>query len=216
MKNIEIGNHLRSQRNFYFQSLAEISELNPLFAELFNTLKVFDFEAYKAEQRREILLNLKEWWTNPERGIVPEEELYALVFEYDNYLFEEDLEALAYGINKWDDFAVHTEEFEMGYDYDFATESEASPGISVRYFNPLAKLDAHYSLEDLDEDEGVPPPGLQDLINAYTYSGLLAIHEVFLALYKEGKLNVINMRPNFTILMGEHDAEHIHPLLIIE
>ena len=216
MQNSLIGSGLKSKRDEFVTAFKSVDNTNALFNELFAELESFDFGRFKRELTEEIQTNLKEWWTNPAKGIVASEKLQAIVFEYDYYIFVADPEAMSYGIINWQDFQPQTEELSMGYEYEFSTEFEAAPGLTLKYFSPLEKLATENLPEELKSADIYYEAGYDELIGAYTYSGLVAIHEVFVALEKQGAFKSLNTEKGFMMLIGEHDSGGVHPVLIIE
>ena len=116
MENQKIKENLTNNRDEYLNTFNSISNPDKLLKELFKDLQKFNFETYKIKLKSEIEKNLKEWWTNPKVGIKKDEGLFGILFEFDNYFYMENVEATAYGINKWEDFKVYADEFDMGYD----------------------------------------------------------------------------------------------------
>lgn len=116
--NDKISNYLKAQLDSYKSKLKATANLKPLFSELLQKLEEFDFESYKKQTENEIKTNLVDWWTNPSKGINPEEVVYSILFEYDYYLAK-NVEAHSYGIVSWEDFKLHTKSFDMGCSYEF-------------------------------------------------------------------------------------------------
>ena len=216
MRNKLIEENLRAQKESFLQSFKQLKGVNSLFIELFEDLQKFDFSSFKKQLAEEIRINLNEWWVNTDKGIIKEEKLYAVLFEYDYDIFQSEIEALSYGIGSWDDFETHTEDFDMGFNYDFSTEFEAAPGLTLKYYNPLEKLAEENLPDDLKTQDLFDQDGYHELINSYTFSGLVAIHEVFVELEKSGELNKLNRLDGFMILIGEHDSGEVYPVLIKE
>ncbi|GLR16167.1 hypothetical protein [Portibacter lacus] len=210
-KNKEIKQNLERRLAESLNSFKSIKDKEPIFESLFTEFQSFNFETYKKQIEQEIQKNLAEWWTNPEQGIIPTEELFAILFEYD-YFFQKDVEATSYGIGAWKDFKIQTDEFDMGFDYDFTTEFYACPGISVNFFNPLEILD-HNNLEekysDIEELDGY-----DDIIQLFKTKGMISIHEVLERLDSEGIFNSLNCKENFMFIIDEHDSGEVFPLLI--
>ena len=232
MTNEILKTNLLKRRETCLSTICAIPELDAYLKAIYKTLNRFDFNAYKQKIEKEILENLKEWWTNPEKGIKKDEELYAILFEYD-YFFQKNVEAVAYGIGAYENYQIQTDKFDMGYDYDFTTAFYSSPGISVNFFDSLEALD-HDNLPEkfkdttLDFDElkiGEPIEvdglndiedllGYQEIIELHKLQGMLAIHEVLVKLDVEKEFESLNYKDNFMFLIDEHDSGEVYPLLI--
>ena len=89
MTNEVLKTNLLTRRETCISTIRAIPELDAYLKAIYKTLNRFDFNAYKQKIEKEILENLKEWWTNPEKGIKKDEELYAILFEYD-YFFQKN------------------------------------------------------------------------------------------------------------------------------
>ncbi|WP_406685283.1 hypothetical protein N1F78_06040 [Seonamhaeicola sp. MEBiC1930] len=200
--------------------------------DILKNLNRFDFNRYKQNVEKEILENLKEWWTNTDKGIKKEEELFAILFEYD-YFFQKNVEASAYGIGEWKDYQAKTDKFNMGFDYDFATEFYACPGIKLNFFDSLEALDysnlpEKYTNNNLNFDEIKIGEiievdefndiedllGYQEIVELHKYKGMLAIHDVLLELDSRKEFESLNYKDKFMFLIDEHDSGEVYPLLI--
>jgi hypothetical protein len=106
MSNEIIKSKLLNLKKEYRATLDSKSNFDSLLNQLYGDLKNFDFEKYKVKLEKEIEQNLKEWWINPEKGIVKKEELFAILFEFDNYFYMENVEATSYGIGTWENYKV--------------------------------------------------------------------------------------------------------------
>ena len=232
MTNEILRTNLLKRRETCLSTIRAISELDAYLKAVYETLNRFDFNTYKQKLEREILENLKQWWTNPEKGIKKDEELYAILFEYD-YFFQKNVEAVAYGIGAYENYQIQTDKFDMGYDYDFTTAFYSSPGISLNFFDSLEALD-HDSLPEkfkdttIDFDElkiGEPIEvdglndiedllGYQEIIDLHKLQGMLAIQEVLVKLDVEKEFEPLNYKDNFMFLIAEHDSGEVYPLLI--
>ncbi|WP_298894732.1 hypothetical protein [uncultured Psychroserpens sp.] len=214
MSNSKIIATLFSLRNEYDTNFNAIPNLDKLLYRLYQELKSYDFETYKKHLEVEIEKNLNEWWINPEKGIIRDEELFAILFEFDGYFLMEGVDAAAYGIGTWKDYKVQTEEFDMGYDYDFATKFDALPGITMSFMDSLAilddeKLPSEYKDVDIDELDG-----LIELFELYKFEGFIAIHETLMKMDFEQKFEGLNYKNNFMFIIDEHDSGEVYPLLI--
>lgn len=232
MTNEILRTNLLKRRETCLSTIRAIPELDAYLKAIYKTINRFDFNAYKQKIEKEILENLKEWWTNPEKGIKKDEELYAILFEYD-YFFQKNVEAVAYGIGAYENYQIQTDKFDMGYDYDFTTAFYSSPGISLNFFDSLEALD-HDNLPEkfkdttIDFDElkiGEPIEvdglndiedllGYQEIIELHKLQGMLAIHEVLVKLDIEKEFESLNYKDNFMFLIDEHDSGEVYPLLI--
>ncbi len=210
-KNTEIKQNLQKKLNKYLDLYQSIQSKEPIFDRLLAELESFDFELYKKNVHDEIKVNLIEWWTNTEKGIIPSEELFAILFEY-GYFLQKGVDAPAYGIGEWKNFEIQTDEFDMGFDYDFTTEFYASPGITLNFFDPLEILDHNelkYKYKDIEEFDGY-----DEIIQLFKVKGMIAIHEVLEKLDKEGTFNTLNCKDNFMFLINEHDTGDVFPLFV--
>ena len=158
---------------------------------------------------------MSEWWTNSDKGIVEKELVQAILFEYDFYI-EENCEALSYGICEWKNFEPHTKALDMGYSYDFTSEFEAMPGITLSFFDDLAPLDKTDFGPKYQFSGYLELPGIDNLLKSYIFSGLLAIHEAFTELDESKLFENINYEKGFMFVIGEHDTGEVYPLLIKE
>lgn len=214
MTNELIKSKLIDQRNEYLKSFKAIPEKENILKETYSQLEKFDFEEYKSNLEIEVSKNLKEWWTNQEKGIIKEEELFSILFEYDHF-YAKDVEALSYGIGKWKDYKVQTEEFDMGFDYDFTTEFYAAPGISLTFFDPLEQLDYSNLPERFKEEEEIDElEGFEQLIQLFKFNGMIAIHEVFNKMDSNLEFEELNYKDNFMFIIDEHDSSEVYPILI--
>ena len=213
MKNKAINAFLENKRSEYERKFISIAKKETLFEEVYQELKAFDFEAYKVALASEIRQNLVQDWTNPAEGIVKEEELFAILFEYDHF-FAKDVTAEAYGIGEWEDYQVQTEEFDMGWDYDFTSGFYALNGLTLNFFDPLEKLDDPNLPVRLQEADIFEVPGFRELIELFRYSGMFAIHEVLIKLDAEGLFETLNYKNDFMFIIDEHDSSEVFPLLI--
>lgn len=169
----------------------EVGATNQNLVSGFKKLLDFKFEAYKENLKSEVKTNLRLYWTNPENGLNPTQQLDAILFEH--YIPDTiNLKAVAYGIIDWKDKEVDHVDVDMGYEIDFATNFEQIEGITLDFFNPY--------LDSFDHDEN------SDLAHCYRLKGLIAIHEVFYELYQENEFDGINKNDEFYLLVGEHDS----------
>jgi hypothetical protein len=205
MTNKSIKDYFEKEAKKARQEFQEKANKNRIFTEIFDKLVAFDFAAYKLKVAAEIKKNIKEWWTNPEKGIVKEYPIQVILFEYDGTWWK-DKEALAYGIWKWDNYDSEEEDPELGYNYEFTSEFEAMPGISLDYFNCFGILDddekvrEEYNAEDYWDLDGY------DELTAYAEAkGNLVIHEVFADLQAENAFSELNLEDKCFVFFGEHD-----------
>ncbi len=218
MTNELIRKNLTKRKESCLSVLNSISNLDSHLKNIFKNLNEFDFGNYKQNLENEILENLKEWWTNPNKGIKKEEQLFAILFEYD-YFFQKNVEATSYGIGEWKDYQVQTDKFNMGFDYDFTTEFYACPGIKLNFFDSLESIDYsnlpekytdNYS--DVDDIEDIE--GYIELIELHKFEGMIAIHDVLSKLNSNNEFESLNYMNNFMFLIDEHDSGEVYPLLI--
>ena len=213
MKNDQIKSFLLNSRNEYEKVFKAYSKKEVIFEEVYLELSKFNFEEYKLKLEKEIQDNLKEWWVNPEKGIIKEEELFAILFEYGHF-FTNEVEAESYGIGKWKNYEVKTEEFDMGSDYDFTTEFYAAPGLTLNFFDSLEKLDypnLPKKYEDIEIDEF---EGFYELIELHKLNGMIAIQEVFQKMDANKEFEELNYKNDFMFIIDEHDSSEVYPLLI--
>lgn len=236
MNNKSIQNNLSLKKTKCLAALNSNENLDPLFKEILEKIIGFDFENYKRNLEVEILANLKNWWSNSEKGIKKEEELYAILFEYD-YFFKKDVNATAYGIGEWRDYKVQADKFNMGFDYDFTSEFYAHPGIQLNFFDSLESLDPNnlperfeeenidldellkrepIKLEDYnDEDNNIElVEGYDEIIALHKYEGMLAIHDVLVKIDADNGFESLNYKDDFMFIINEHDSGEVYPLLI--
>ncbi len=232
MSNELIRKNLTKRKESCLSVLNSISNLDSHLKSILENLSEFDFGTYKQNLENEILENLKEWWTNPIKGIKKEEQLFAILFEYD-YFFQKNVEATSYGIGEWKDYQTQTDKFNMGFDYDFTTEFYACPGIKLNFFDSLQNLDysnlpekysnKHLNFDELKNGELVQIDeyydieeleGYQEIIELHKCEGMLTIHDILLKLDKRKVFEAINYKNNFMFLIDEHDSGEVYPLLI--
>lgn len=232
MNNQIIRQNLIKNRNKYFSILDSNSNLDSYLKDILQNLKEFDFENYKQNLEIEVVKNLKDWWSNPKKGIKKEEELYAILFEYD-YFFQKNVEATAYGIGEWKDFQVQFDKFDMGFDYDFTTDFYACPGIGLRFFDSLESLhhenlpekytNDHINYDELKDGDIIEMEefndielveGYDEIIELYKLEGMIAIHDVLLKIDRNDGFESLNYKDNFMFIIDEHDSGEVYPLLV--
>lgn len=205
MTNEKIKTQLREDQKLHFKNFHAIPDKNLVFTNIFKKFADFDFANYKAKLAAEIKENLKEWWTNTEKGIIKEYPIQVLLFEYDGTWWK-NKEALAYGIWKWDKYDSKEADPELGYNYEFTSEFEAMPGISLTYFDCFGildedeKLKKKYGVEDYWDMDGY-----DELIGYAEATGNLAIHEVLADLHSENVFSALNLEDKCFVFFGEHD-----------
>ena len=213
MKNDQIRAYLINRRNSYQAEFESIVSREALFEAIYAELEAFDFQVYASQVEKQIQRNLREWWVNPKKGIRKEEGLFAILFEYD-YFYAKGVEAQAYGIGEWEDYQVQTEEFDMGWEYDFTTEFYALPGISMNFFDPLEKLD-HPNLPEQYREGGIHNvTGFYELVQLFKFNGMIAIHEVLRKMDSNEEFEAVNYKDNFMFIIDEHDSGEVFPLLV--
>ena len=232
MNNETIRQNFVKKRNSYLSTLESNSNLDKLLKTILLNLKEFNFEDYKQKLEVEILKNLNDWWSNPEKGIKKEEELYAILFEYD-YFFQKNVEATAYGIGEWKDFQVKFDKFDMGFDYDFTTDFYACPGIGLNFFDSLESLNHdnlpkeytnnHIDFDGLKDGDIIEMDefndiesidGYDEIIELHKCEGMIAIHDVLVKIDKNNGFESLNYKDNFMFIIDEHDSGEVYPLLV--
>lgn len=214
--NENIGRFLLKTKKSSLKKYRSFSNKDPLLESIFSKLEDFDFEIYITEVKKELTKALAEWWLNPEKGIVKEEKLYSILFEYDTTWWN-DRHADAYGIVKWDSFQVYEQEFDMGYDYDFATGFYAMPGVTLSFFDYFQELD-HEDALDKKYEYGAyfDLPGFQELCEYATFCGYYSIHKALFQLLEEGVLAKLNHHERCLFAIGEHDMDNAALLVMGE
>lgn len=232
MTNELIRKNLIKRKESCLSTLNSIPDLDSYLKKILKNLNGFDFNKYKQNVEKEILDNLKEWWTNPDKGIKKEEELFAILFEYD-YFFQKNVQATAYGIGEWKDYQVQTDKFDMGFDYDFTTKFYACPGVKLNFFDSLEALDYanlpekytnnNLNFEELkirefievDEFNDIENQlGYQEIVELHKYQGMLALQDVLLKLDSRKEFESLNYKDKFMFIIDEHDSGEVYPLLI--
>ncbi len=215
MINDEISKNLIQQKDSNFALLEPYLQKKKFLSKIYSKFLKFDFEGFQKEIGTEIKANIKEWWTNTEKGIIKDEELQAILFEY-NSTWWADREAVSYGIHKWKDFDIYTNDFDMGYSYSFTTEFYAAPGITVSYFDCFGFLDDDSNLKKKHrKGKYLDKNGFHELVEYINVFGILKIHEVFKKLHQKQLFESINMSDKFMFMIGANDMEKF-PLLIVE
>ena len=188
------NNNIKIQLNIELEKAISEFKSSPNNEKLqigFDKLFSIDFESYKVQLKEEIKRKLSSVWINIENGINPEQKLDAILFEH----FTPDqfnLEALSYGIIDWQKKDLNHIDVDMGCDFDFADGLEQGDGITLDFFNSY--------LDYYETDEKC------DLAHCYRLKGLIAIHESFSELHKEGIFDCLNKNEEFYFLVGEHDS----------
>ncbi len=201
LSNEEIGNQLQSELE---TAISEYKSSNKFeqTEKVFNELLSYNFARYKRRLRREILKKVKRIWTNPKKGINPEQILDAFLFEHD-FPKAKNQEAELYGIVEWEEKDIKNAVVDMGYSYDFADGLEQVSGIKTPFFNPFVRNKLgkeYYENSILVTDD-------KELAKCFQLKGVLAIHEVFTELNSQNAFDQINKNDGFCFLFGEHDEE---------
>lgn len=230
--NIIIKNNLLESRDKHLKKIDAFNGMNILIRELMDELVKFNFNAYIVRIKDEITYNLQEFWTNIEKGILREEELYAILFEFDGFSYTKNVKALAYGIGKYNNYQVQTDVFDMGFKYGFTSNFYAHPGLTLDFFDGLEKIahagvwekhdDILFGRIELDEAEKLDElekfDQLDDLIDEvkclYELEGFIAIHQALKELNDKGIFEKLNYKNNFMFLVQRHDTRNTYPLLI--
>jgi hypothetical protein len=213
MNNQHIESYLIEQRDNALASFQAASTVHSPLWSCFEMLTAFDFAAYRQQLRAEILHNVIQWQA-PESVEGTEQFLDAVLFEF-NKIYDQAVEANAYGIVDWENVGPHVEGFDMGFSYDFRDNFENVPGISLSFLRPLEDLLAPDTIEEMAEiEEGREEnPELKSLIDAYLFSGLVSIHNVLVELNKHHAFDRMGLTSSAQFLVGEHDTGVVYPLL---
>lgn len=215
MVNDKIAKHLKDTRDSLFIELKPFLKSSKFLKNIFKEFSTFNLETYQDNLETEIKENLLEWWLNPEKGIVKEEKLYAILFEFDTTWWN-DRDASSYGIHEWDDFKLYEADFEMGYHYDFASEFYAMPGLTLNFYDCFGFLDDDANLKKKHKKgKYLDIDGFEKLAEYVKYAGYVKVQETFHKLHQEKVFKKINKMDKFMFIIGEHDIE-TNPLLIIE
>lgn len=207
-----LENHL----NTWEEKYGQLVDVDEKLIEIKNQLELVDFNEFAANAEAAIITNLKKWWTNPSVGIKRSEKLYAILFEYNISTSHGDayIDCVAYGINHWPACEAHTDQFDMGFDYDFATEFYSLPAFSMIYMLPIMALepkDLKRETQDIDDLEDIK--GYLEISNIFKYKGYLKLNVILHELEKKGIFDSLNRHNNFLFLIQEHDSESTTPLL---
>jgi len=199
--NEEIGNQLKHELEIAvseYKSSGKFKQTENVFDELMS----YNFSRYKRRLRKDILTNVKKNWTNPKRGINPDQKLDAILFEHD-FPQVKNQETELYGIIDWEQKTIESVKVEMGNSYDFADGLEQIPGIKTQFFNPFVKNRLGKSYYE----NGILITDDKELAKCFQLIGILAIHKVFSELNNENTFDRINKNNGFHFLFGEHDEE---------
>jgi hypothetical protein len=142
--------------------------------------------------------------------------LDAILFEF-NSIYEQAVEAPAYGIVNWQEPELKVSGFDMGYNLDFREGFEAVPGISLSFLQPLEDLLNPETIDELAEPEQDMEEisGFQSLSNAYLLSGLVVVHEALAELNQRSIFAKAGLKPNGLFLLGGHDTGLVYPILSV-
>ncbi|MEP2280659.1 hypothetical protein [Maribacter sp.] len=201
LSNEEIGIQLQTELD---TAIAEYKSSNKfeLTEKVFNELMSFNFARYQRRLKRDVSKKIKRLWINPKKGINPEQKLDAFLFEHD-FPKTKNQEAELYGIVEWENKEIQSVVVDMGYSYDFADGLEQMSGIKTQFFNPFVKNKLgkeYYENSILVTDD-------KELAKCFQLKGVLAIHEVFTELNRQGAFDLINKNDRFCFMLREHDEE---------
>lgn len=215
--NAKIKANLKTNLLKWKSKFQNIDKIDNKLDELKIQLNKIDFDQFKIETKDSIISNVTEWWQNQEKGIDLTQELLAILFEYNvNYVGDKTIVICdAYGLVEWKNHDIYLSEFEMGFDYDFATEFYALPAFSMNYLNTISKLelkDFESISEEISDIEDIK--GYTSLLNIYKYKGYIQIQAILEELESNGVFDKLNRKKGFSFLIQEHDELYITPLLI--
>jgi hypothetical protein len=213
MGNQQIAQYLQEQCNDALAAFRAVQGVHPRFQQCFTTLQEFDFTHYRQQLRDEILQNVK-YWQQVEGDIEAARPLDALLLGF-NSIYEQAVDAHAYGIVDWQDATPHTEGFDMGFDYDFRKQFYSVPGISLDFLQPLEELLAPETIHELadPQQDMEDVPSFRYLADATLFSGLVPVHEVLVDLDQQQTFAQIGLKPSAQFLLGGHDTGVVYPLL---
>jgi hypothetical protein len=183
-----------------------------LFKELYDKWQNFDLITYQENILKEIKINCTEWWTNEKQGIDLSEQLDAILFEHDWDINKTEIEANAYGIIEWQDTNSYSEYFDMGYNYDFANEFEAHPGITPYLFDELACLDPAIIIDEMLNKDMEEYNGYSDLRKLYILTSYLTVHRALREFVTTPEFKKINVKDHFLFIIQEHDTIESVPI----
>jgi predicted DNA-binding WGR domain protein len=213
--NDKILNYLTVQVESNKAKLNSYQDLHGFLREVYQEVQAFNFEEYKKKVETELEENVIVW-TDIEKGFDPDEIISSILFEYD-YFLEEAPEAASYGIVSWEAFKTHTRSFDMGYDYDFSSSIEASPGITLNFFGTIKKFSYHFEAElpeGIEHDSLFYMNGYSEIVNICKLTGFIALHQVLAKLTAKGTFDKIKMKKGFMFMIGEHDMGEVFPLFV--
>lgn len=211
MNNQNIAEFLSEQRDRAIGDFQTTPNAHPRFQETFAVLAGFDFVAYHQQLRSEILQNVVFWQKG---GAVEANPLDAVLFEF-NSIYECAVEARAYGIIDWQEPEMQVTGFEMGYNYSFLDEFEAVPGISLSFLQPIEDLLSPETIDGFIEpgQDMEEVPGFRSLVNAFLFSGLVAVHNVLAELDQRSTFAQLELKSKGLFLLGGHDTGLVYPIL---
>ncbi len=210
MNNQLIGISLHERRDEAIAAFQLASNVHPRLQEAFAALANFDFTAYSQQLHSELVQNSHLWHEKP---VSSDNSIDAILFEF-NSIYEDAVDARAYGVIDWQKPVLHVAGFDMGYDFDFRKGFDAVPGISLHFLQPLEDLlnpDAIDELVEPDRDmEDVP--GFQSLVNSFLFSGLSVIHRVLVESNLRTLFTKAGLKPDGLVVLGGHDTGLVYPL----
>ena len=213
--NEEIGQFLQEQIDSAISDFKE-TEAPQLFKDIFEELLKVDKEAVIASFLKQIDKNCIDWWTNADQGINISEKLFCIYFEHTLLTTQELPTASAFGVQGIETLLVQPDYYDLGGDYELASEFYALPGIDMAMCSPMHKLDWDNLPDDLaNSDLDVEDqPGYGELLDAYTFTAYFLLHKAVLQFVETSTFARINKKKGFQFLIQEMDLGDAQPLYI--
>lgn len=214
MKDINLSIHqfLSDKIKRHHHSFTNATDVPVIFNNLFDKLQSFNFHQYEERILGELRTNCIEWWTNEKQGIDPSEPLDAVLFEHDWDIHKTEIEANAYGIIDWQEANSYSESFDMGFNYDFAKEFYASPGITLYLFDELACLDSAVIPDDMLEKAIEDYNGYHDLRELYILNSYMTVHRALKRFVTTPEFSKLNFKEHLLFIIEEHDTVNSYPV----
>lgn len=213
--NDEIGKYLKEQIESAENDFNDLETI-PLFKDLFKKLKGVNHQQVIADFKKQLDKNCLEWWTNADQGINISEKLYCIFFEHSYLTTQEKPDAAAYGVKKIETLKIQEEDYDLGGDYELASEFYALPGVELSMCAPLYGLDWSQLPEEYTEDgkDVEDEPGFAELLDAYTFTAYSLLHQAILEFVETSTFAKLNRKSGFQFLIQEHDLGDAQPLYI--
>jgi hypothetical protein len=200
--NNEIRNYLVKNKDFAIQKLKNnLATLHPLIVEVFEDLNKLDLQAIQNQYLQELIDHCENNWTNPKNGYNQHISIQVMFFEYD-YFYTNSPQADAYG-SIGEGFRVEFQPYHYGYKHHFVSGIEASKGVTLTSFSPLAKIGDNIPVEYADEDFF----NETDIISAYRFTTYLLFHDAIAEFVQTPSFKKLNCAPILHIHIGEHDMD---------